>query len=93
MAMQTRRSSRKRSRPEHRPSERLYHPSDIDSTSLIMHRMDLADAPQMYRMFQDKQDERTKVVLTTGSLSHMSSDQIPLWVEDVSGRIYPASTK
>src|SRR3569623_2608290 len=35
----------------------------IDTTFLISHRMSLEDAPQGYKMYHDKQNEVTKVVL------------------------------
>ncbi len=37
---------------------------DFDTTSLISHRLTLEDAPQAYRMFCDKDDGCTKVVMT-----------------------------
>ena len=36
---------------------------EIDASFVITHRMTLDEAPQAYRMFRDKQDERVKVVL------------------------------
>lgn len=38
----------------------------IDSTFLISHRMALEDAPHGYKMFHDKQNEFTKIVLKPG---------------------------
>jgi len=38
----------------------------IDTTFLISHRLPLEQAPEGYRMFHDKQDEVTKVVLKPG---------------------------
>jgi threonine dehydrogenase-like Zn-dependent dehydrogenase len=38
---------------------------DIDPSFVISHRMQLDDAPQGYRMFLEKQDECTKIVLKT----------------------------
>jgi threonine dehydrogenase-like Zn-dependent dehydrogenase len=38
----------------------------IDTTFLISHRMDLEDAPKGYKMFHDKQNEVTKIVLKPG---------------------------
>ena len=35
----------------------------IDTTFLISHRLPLEDAPEGYKMFNDKQNEVTKVVL------------------------------
>ena len=35
----------------------------IDPTFVISHRIDLADAPDAYAMFQSKQDDCTKVVM------------------------------
>ena len=35
----------------------------IDTTFLISHRMGLEDAPQGYKMFKERQNEVTKVVL------------------------------
>jgi threonine dehydrogenase-like Zn-dependent dehydrogenase len=35
----------------------------LDTTFLISHRMSLEDAPQSYKMFKDRQNEVTKVVL------------------------------
>ena len=37
---------------------------DFDTTSLISHRLTLEDAPEAYRMFCDKDDGCTKVVMT-----------------------------
>jgi threonine dehydrogenase-like Zn-dependent dehydrogenase len=37
---------------------------EIDPSFLITHRMRLADAPEMYKTFRDKQDECIKVVMT-----------------------------
>jgi threonine dehydrogenase-like Zn-dependent dehydrogenase len=37
---------------------------DFDTTSLISHRLTLEDAPRAYKMFCDKEDGCTKVVLT-----------------------------
>jgi threonine dehydrogenase-like Zn-dependent dehydrogenase len=37
---------------------------DIDPSFLITHRRRLADAPEMYKTFRDKQDECIKVVMT-----------------------------
>ncbi len=36
---------------------------DIDPSFLITHRVDLDDAPEMYRIFRDKEDECLKVVM------------------------------
>jgi threonine dehydrogenase-like Zn-dependent dehydrogenase len=36
---------------------------EIDPTFIISHRVPITDAPQMYRTFNDKQDECSKVVL------------------------------
>jgi threonine dehydrogenase-like Zn-dependent dehydrogenase len=36
---------------------------DFDMTSLISHRLRLDDAPRAYRMFCDKEDRCTKVVM------------------------------
>lgn len=38
---------------------------DVDPSFVISHRMRLEDAPQGYRMFLEKQDECTKIVLKT----------------------------
>ncbi|MDQ4068740.1 MAG: glutathione-dependent formaldehyde dehydrogenase [Actinomycetota bacterium] len=38
----------------------------IDPTFVITHRLPLAEAPDAYRMFKDKQDDCVKVVLSTG---------------------------
>ena len=38
----------------------------IDTTFLISHRLPLEQAPEGYRMFHDKQDEVTKIVLKPG---------------------------
>ena len=37
---------------------------EIDLSGVITHRAKLADAPQMYKKFRDKQDGCIKVVLT-----------------------------
>lgn len=37
---------------------------DFDTTSLISHRLTLEDAPDAYRMFCNKEDACTKVVMT-----------------------------
>ena len=37
---------------------------EIDPTFVISHRMRLADAPEGYRVFRDKQDECNKIVMT-----------------------------
>ncbi|MGY4644195.1 zinc-dependent alcohol dehydrogenase [Cellulomonas sp. URHB0016] len=37
---------------------------DIDPSFVISHRLPLAEAPEAYRTFRDKEDECTKVVLT-----------------------------
>jgi threonine dehydrogenase-like Zn-dependent dehydrogenase len=39
---------------------------EIDPSFVISHRARLDDAPEMFRMFRDKQDECIKVVLETG---------------------------
>ena len=36
---------------------------DIDPSFVISHRFSLDDAPYAYRMFRDKEDECTKVVM------------------------------
>jgi threonine dehydrogenase-like Zn-dependent dehydrogenase len=36
---------------------------EIDPSSIITHRASLSDAPEMYRMFRDKQDDCIKVVM------------------------------
>jgi threonine dehydrogenase-like Zn-dependent dehydrogenase len=36
---------------------------DIDPSFVISHRFSLDDAPTAYRMFRDKQDQCTKVVM------------------------------
>lgn len=41
---------------------------EIDPTYLITHRMQLDDAPEMYRVFQEKQDECVKVVMTPDAI-------------------------
>jgi len=41
---------------------------EIDPTYLITHRMQLDDAPEMYRVFQEKQDEWVKVVMTPDAI-------------------------
>ena len=41
----------------------------IDTTFLISHRLPLEDAPKGYKMFHDKQNETTKIVLKPG-LAH-----------------------
>ena len=41
----------------------------IDSTFLISHRMALDDGPDGYKMFHDKQNEYTKVVLKPGLMA------------------------
>ncbi len=38
----------------------------IDTTFLISHRLPLEQAPEGYRMFHDKQNEVTKIVLKPG---------------------------
>lgn len=47
---------------------------EIDPSYLITHRMNLDDVPEMYRTFQEKQDECVKVVLTSQSLSRTLFD-------------------
>ena len=44
------------------PLERIQR-GDIDPSFVISHRLPLAEAPRAYRMFRDKQDQCTKVVL------------------------------
>ena len=41
----------------------------IDTEFLISHRMPLEKAPEGYKMFKDRQNEVTKVVLKTGSFT------------------------
>jgi threonine dehydrogenase-like Zn-dependent dehydrogenase len=36
---------------------------DIDPTFVVTHKMALDEAPEGYKMFRDKQDDCTKVVL------------------------------
>jgi threonine dehydrogenase-like Zn-dependent dehydrogenase len=43
---------------------KLIERGDLDPSFIISHRLPLADAPQAYRMFRDKQDACVKVVLS-----------------------------
>jgi len=36
---------------------------DVDPSFVVSHRFSLDDAPRAYRMFRDKEDECTKVVM------------------------------
>jgi threonine dehydrogenase-like Zn-dependent dehydrogenase len=42
----------------------------LDTTFLISHRLSLEDAPQGYKMFKERQNEVTKVVLKPGMTRH-----------------------
>ena len=42
---------------------------EIDPTYLITHRCQLENGPEMYQIFQDKEDECVNVVLTPASIS------------------------
>jgi threonine dehydrogenase-like Zn-dependent dehydrogenase len=44
---------------------RLIEDKKIDPSFVVTHKADLADGPQLYRVFRDKQDSCIKVVLTT----------------------------
>ena len=55
---------------------------EIDPTYLITHRMQLDDAPEMYRVFQEKQDECVKVVMTPNTI-----DQQPTQVADIASHV------
>lgn len=39
----------------------------IDPSEIITHRVSLEDAPAAYRLFQDKEDDAVKFVLTPGA--------------------------
>ena len=42
----------------------------LDTTFLISHRLPLEEAPTGYKMFKEKQNEFTKVVLKPGFVRH-----------------------
>jgi threonine dehydrogenase-like Zn-dependent dehydrogenase len=44
---------------------RLIEDKQIDPSFVVTHKADLADGPELYRTFRDKQDSCIKVVLTT----------------------------
>lgn len=44
---------------------RLIEDKQIDPSFVVTHTVDLADGPELYRIFRDKQDSCIKVVLTT----------------------------
>lgn len=46
----------------------------IDPTYLITHRMNLQDAPEMYRIFENKEEECVKVVLSPDPPSNLATD-------------------
>ena len=48
------------------PLLRRIEAGEIDTTRVISHRLTLDDAPEAYRMFRDKQDGCTKVVMRPG---------------------------
>jgi threonine dehydrogenase-like Zn-dependent dehydrogenase len=42
----------------------------LDTTFLISHRLSLEEAPEGYKMFKERQNEVTKVVLKPGGVTH-----------------------
>jgi threonine dehydrogenase-like Zn-dependent dehydrogenase len=48
------------------PLLRRIEAGEIDTTRVISHRLTLDDAPDAYRMFRDKEDGCTKVVMRPG---------------------------
>jgi threonine dehydrogenase-like Zn-dependent dehydrogenase len=50
------------------PLLRRIEAGEIDTTRLISHRLELADAPDAYRTFRDKEDGCIKVVMRPGAL-------------------------